>query len=151
MARGPLPAQSESRLAENLIAAAPAGVDARFLDIVDLPLYVEDLDIEVSNAAISTEGLTTRSSTVAPLSRAAVIVAPSASTTRPSHHADGFEAAMQRWIGWTVDEIVRDMASPASRGVGGMKLRDAMGRAITGVAGRNTRPVPSRPRAAVLA
>jgi hypothetical protein len=33
---------------------------------------------------------------------------------------------MQRWIGWTVDEIVRDMASPAFEGVGEMKLRDAV-------------------------
>lgn len=49
---GSLRATSVTRLvAENLVAAAPAGVDARFLDITDLPLYNEDLDIEVAAEA----------------------------------------------------------------------------------------------------
>lgn len=38
-------------IADNLVAAAPDGVDARFLDIADLPLYNEDLDIEVAAEA----------------------------------------------------------------------------------------------------
>ncbi len=66
---------------------------------------------------MSTAGPTIRSGTVVPSSSATVAVEPSASMTRPYHHADGFEAAMQRWIGWTVDEIVRDMASPAFGGL----------------------------------
>jgi chromate reductase len=49
---GSLRSTSVTRLiAENLVAAAPAGVDARFLDIADLPLYNEDLDIEVADSA----------------------------------------------------------------------------------------------------
>lgn len=38
-------------IAKNLVAAAPDSVDARFLDIADLPLYNEDLDIEVADTA----------------------------------------------------------------------------------------------------
>jgi len=49
---GSLRATSVTRLiADNLVAAAPDGVDARFLDIADLPLYNEDLDIEVAAEA----------------------------------------------------------------------------------------------------
>ncbi|WP_153008956.1 hypothetical protein, partial [Microbacterium testaceum] len=63
-----------------------------------------------SPTAMPTAGTMIRSCTVLPFSSATVAVEPSASMTRPSHHAEGFEAATQRWIGWTVDEIVRDMA-----------------------------------------
>ena len=49
---GSLRSTSVTRLiADNLVAAAPDIVDARFLDISDLPLYNEDLDIEVSGEA----------------------------------------------------------------------------------------------------
>lgn len=49
---GSLRATSVTRLiAENLVAAAPDSIDARFLDIADLPLYNEDLDIEVADSA----------------------------------------------------------------------------------------------------
>ncbi|MDF2991436.1 MAG: putative flavoprotein [Microbacterium sp.] len=49
---GSLRATSVTRLiADNLVAATPDGVDARFLDISDLPLYNEDLDIEVAAEA----------------------------------------------------------------------------------------------------
>lgn len=49
---GSLRSTSVTRLvAENLVAAAPVGVDARFLDITDLPLYNEDRDIEVAAEA----------------------------------------------------------------------------------------------------
>lgn len=49
---GSLRATSVTRLiADNLVAVAPDRVDARFLDIADLPLYNEDLDIEVAAEA----------------------------------------------------------------------------------------------------
>lgn len=49
---GSLRSTSVTRLiADNLVTAAPDSVDARFLDISDLPLYNEDLDIEVADEA----------------------------------------------------------------------------------------------------